>query len=64
MKTVKITEGFTGYPTEAGGEVLFVVGDTSELSDAYADLILAKGHAVEIDDKTKAKAKTKKDDET
>lgn len=43
MKTVVITESFEGYPN--GKKVAFAAGEELTLSDAYADLIVGKGHA-------------------
>lgn len=45
MKTVLIMETFDGYP--AGKKVSFVAGTEETVSDAFADLIIAKGHARE-----------------
>lgn len=47
MKTVKILEDFTGYP--AGKKASFAKGTEVSVSDAFADLIIAKGHAKEQD---------------
>lgn len=48
MKTLRIAEAFTGFPdgTESSARS-FAVGEVVDLDDAYADLIIAKGHAVE-----------------
>lgn len=45
MKTVTILETFDGYPT--GEKRRFVVGETRTLADAYADLLIDKGLAIE-----------------
>lgn len=45
MKTVTITEDFTGYPS--GKKVSFAKGAEVSVPDAFADLIVAKGHARE-----------------
>lgn len=45
MKTVTITEDFTGYP--ASKKVSFAKGTEHTVPDAFADLIVAKGHARE-----------------
>lgn len=58
MKTVEIVESFTGYPGKH--EQQFTAGKTVEVSDAFADLIVGKGHARLP---TKAAAAAKKDDE-
>lgn len=43
---VRIVEDFTGYPdgTDASRR-LFRAGETPELPDTFAELIVAKGHA-------------------
>lgn len=46
MKTVKITETFDGYPN--GKRVTYEKGDEVEVADAFADLIIEKGHAKEV----------------
>ncbi|GEP11129.1 hypothetical protein [Methylobacterium gnaphalii] len=50
MKTVRITETFDGYPN-GKDERRFTKGDEPEVSDAFADLIIGKGLAKEIDPK-------------
>lgn len=45
MKTVLILEGFHAYPN--GQRRDFAVGDTPELANAFADLIVGKGLAEE-----------------
>lgn len=45
MKTVLIMETFDGYP--AGKKVSFVAGTEETVPAAFADLIIAKGHAHE-----------------
>ena len=45
MKTVVITEDFTGYPS--GKKTAFVKGAEPSVPDTFADLIVAKGHARE-----------------
>lgn len=50
MKTVRITETFDGYPNDKD-ERRFSAGDEPELSDKFADLIIGKGLAKEIDPK-------------
>lgn len=57
MKTVQITETFTGYPNDK--KRVFVEGEEPDLSDEYADLIVGKGHARL---KPGPKPETKKDD--
>jgi hypothetical protein len=49
MKTVKITEpnGFDAYPH--GKKVHFVHGQEVDVADHFADLIIAKGHAKEVE---------------
>ena len=44
MKTVHITEPFTGYPNGKDKRD-FAVGEEPELSNEYADLIVGKGLA-------------------
>lgn len=48
MKTLRIAEAFTGFPdgTESSARS-FVAGEIVDLDDSFADLIIAKGHAVE-----------------
>ena len=48
MKTLRIAEAFTGFPdgTEASARS-FATGEVVDLDDAFADLIIAKGHAIE-----------------
>ena len=46
MKTVEITAGFTGYPN-GKDKRHFAKGETPELSDVFADLIVGKGLARE-----------------
>lgn len=58
MKSVVITQGFTGYP--AGQKRHFSIGDEPVLADDYADLIIGKGLASEPAKTTPpAKAKSK-----
>ena len=45
MKTVVITEDFTGYPADK--KTTFAKGAEVSVPDAFADLIVAKGHARE-----------------
>lgn len=45
MRTVKITETFDGYPN--GKRVTYEKGTEVEVADAFADLIIEKGHAKE-----------------
>ena len=47
MKTVRITESFTGYP--AGKKRDFTAGEEVELANDFADIIVGKGHAREIE---------------
>ncbi|ODT50262.1 hypothetical protein [Devosia sp. 63-57] len=42
MKRVEIAVGFTGYPN--GKRRHFAKGETPILADAYADLVVGKGH--------------------
>jgi hypothetical protein len=47
MKRVEIKEDFGGYPN--GKDLVeFAAGDTVEVSDAFAELIVGKGHAIEV----------------
>lgn len=46
MRTVKITETFDGYPN--GKRVTYEKGDEVEVADAFADLIIEKGHAKDV----------------
>ena len=46
MKTVEITQTFTGYPNEKDKRV-FTEGEEAELSNDYADLVIGKGLARE-----------------
>lgn len=48
MKSVEITVGFTGYPS--GKKRHFAKGETPELANDYADLIVGKGLAREKPD--------------
>lgn len=43
MRTVHILEDFTGYPS--GVKTSFAKGAEPSVPDAFADLIVAKGHA-------------------
>ncbi len=43
MKTVAILQDFTGYPS--GKKTAFAKGAEVSVPDAFADLIVAKGHA-------------------
>lgn len=45
MKTVEIIETFTGYPS--GAKRSFAAGETVEVPNDFADLIIQKGHARE-----------------
>ncbi|HEX2554240.1 MAG TPA: hypothetical protein VHL98_11090 [Microvirga sp.] len=45
MKTVVISEAFTGYPN--GKRRSFAKGEEVEIAVAYADLLIEKGHARE-----------------
>lgn len=45
MKTVDIIEPFTGYPS--GNKRAFTAGETVEVPNDFADLIIEKGHARE-----------------
>ncbi len=47
MKTVRITESFTGYP--AGKKRSFRAGEEVELANDFADTIVGKGHGREIE---------------
>lgn len=47
MKTIHITEGFTGYPNGKDKRE-FAVGEEPELANDYAELILGKGLAREL----------------
>jgi hypothetical protein len=57
MKTVVITEDFTGYPS--GKKASFAKGAEVSVPDAFADLIVAKGHAREKVAPVPAKAEPK-----
>ncbi len=57
MKTVVITEDFTGYPS--GKKTAFVKGAEPSVPDTFADLIVAKGHAREKVISAPAKAEPK-----
>ncbi len=46
MKTVVITESFTGYPN--GKERSFTAGEEVEVANEFGDLIITKGHAREV----------------
>ena len=46
MKTVTIVADFTGYPNGKTKRV-FVTGETPELANDYADLLIAKDLATE-----------------
>lgn len=46
MKTVRISEGFHAYPN--GKKRDFAEGETPELSNDFADLIVGKGLATEV----------------
>lgn len=62
MKTVEIVRTFDGYPT-GKDERRFTAGEQPELSNDYADLLIAKGLAREARATTKAAAPAKlKDD--
>jgi hypothetical protein len=54
MKTVHILEPFTGYPNGKSKRD-FAKGEEPELSNEYADLVIAKGHAREAVAETKEK---------
>lgn len=43
MKRVRVREAFTGYPEDRRRD--FVAGEVAEVDDAFADLIIGKGHA-------------------
>lgn len=65
MKTVEITSDFSGYPN-GKDERAFTTGEAPELSDAFADLIIGKGLASEVEATTKpapTKAGKQKDDD-
>lgn len=71
MKTVKITvgpadgypHGFDGYPTGKEPARRFETGEVAELSNDYADLLVTKGLAKEVEAPAPAPAKpaTQKD---
>lgn len=51
MRTVRITESFSGFPQggkEGEKPVLFTAGEEVEVSNTFADLIVGKGHAREV----------------
>lgn len=50
MKSVEITVGFTGYPN--GKKRQFAPGETPELANDYADLIIGKDLAREKPDQS------------
>lgn len=62
MKTVEITEDFDGYPT-GKDERRFTAGERPELSNAYADLLIAKGLAREVMTTTEAAGAAKPKDD-
>ena len=62
MKTVEIVRTFDGYPT-GKDERRFTAGEQPELSNDYADLIIAKGLAREAKATTKAAAPAKPKDD-
>jgi hypothetical protein len=52
MRTVKITESFEGYPSgakEGSKRQVFTKGEEVEVPATFADLIVGKGHAREIE---------------
>ncbi len=59
MKTVKISESFTGYP--AGKRREFAKGEEPELAVDYADLLVEKGLAREVEATSGGKAPAKKE---
>ncbi|MHC2016310.1 hypothetical protein [Methylobacterium sp. CM6247] len=50
MKTIRITETFDGYPN-GKDEKRFTKGDEPEVSNEFADLLVEKGLAKEIEAK-------------
>jgi ribosomal protein L9 len=58
MKSVEIIDTFDGYP--ASKKVSFTKGEIVEVSDSYADILVAKGLAKETT-KTGPKATARKD---
>lgn len=60
MKTVKIAESFTGYPQgakEGSQPVEYLKGQEVEVNDAFAELIVGKGHATLADVPAKASSR-------
>lgn len=49
MKTVRILEDFEGWPT-GKAPVRYAKGEEVKVSNAFADLIVGKGHAETVDD--------------
>jgi hypothetical protein len=55
--SIKITQNFTGYP-DGKKRRDFTVGETpSDLPEAYAELLVTKGHAVRADGETRPSRK-------
>jgi hypothetical protein len=55
--SIKITENFTGYP-DGKKRRDFVAGETpSDLPEAYAELLVTKGHAVRQETEARAPRK-------
>ena len=61
MRTIRIREGFHAYPNSKRRD--FAAGEELELANDFADLIVGKGLADEVD-KAAAKGGTKPDPET
>lgn len=55
MKTVKILESFQGYPDPKKRAVAYAKGDEVEVPEAFAKLIIEKGHAKEVEPKVEDK---------
>ena len=55
MKTIHVTEAFTGYPNGKDKRE-FALGEEPELSNEYAGLIVGKGLARELPAKAEPKA--------
>jgi hypothetical protein len=52
MKTIHVKQDFEGYPhggKEGEKAVKFVTGQEIEVSDAFADMVVDKGHARLVD---------------
>lgn len=59
MRQVEITENFTGYPDDKARR-RFLAGETPNLAEAYADMLVEKGLAKDVPAKAEPAAKTLK----